>query len=118
MAILISFVVCITVPRLSGIRTLAGAIILRLIFSLGIVPTLTILGVLNVSTQKPLHPIVFVSGREGTYGSCSCFHNISLKIKDLMIDYLSILVSKSCDFDDQLHWKQRNLVRYNVPRSD
>lgn len=49
LAILISFIVCITVPRLSGIRTLAGAVILRMIFTLGIKPTLTILGLLNVS---------------------------------------------------------------------
>lgn len=49
LAILVSFIVCITVPRLSGIRTLAGAVILRMIFTLGIKPTLTILGLLNVS---------------------------------------------------------------------
>jgi len=51
LAILISFIVCITVPRLSGIRTLAGAVILRMIFTLGIIPTLTLLGVHNVSLK-------------------------------------------------------------------
>merc|ERR1711881_442285 len=37
-AIIASFVITITVPRLSGIQTLTGAVILRLIFSVGVTP--------------------------------------------------------------------------------
>jgi len=54
LAILISFIVCITVPRLSGIRTLAGAVILRMIFTLGIIPTC------KFKTQLLIHYLFFL----------------------------------------------------------
>ncbi|XP_065669152.1 inositol 1,4,5-trisphosphate-gated calcium channel ITPR1 isoform X5 [Hydra vulgaris] len=52
--IVLSFAISVTVPRQSGIRTLAGAVILRLIFSVGIKQTLLILGLINVLNRSIL----------------------------------------------------------------
>ena len=48
LAMLVSFFIIVTFPRPSGIRTFVGSTILRLIFSLGLEPTLKILGLANV----------------------------------------------------------------------
>ena len=48
-AMLISLAIVITLPRPSGIRTFIASTILRLIFSVGLEPTLYLLGTLNVS---------------------------------------------------------------------
>ena len=48
-AMFVSLAIVITLPRQSGIRTLIASTILRLIFSVGLEPTLSLLGTLNVS---------------------------------------------------------------------
>ena len=48
-AMLVSLAIVITVPRPAGIRTLIVSIILRFILSVGLEPTLWLLGALNVS---------------------------------------------------------------------
>ena len=48
LAMLVSFSIIVTFPRPSGIRTFVGSTILRLIFSVGLEPTLKILGLANV----------------------------------------------------------------------
>ena len=48
LAMLVSFSIIATFPRPSGIRTFVGSTILRLIFSVGLEPTLRILGLANV----------------------------------------------------------------------
>lgn len=48
LAMLVSFSIIVTFPRPSGIRTFVGSTILRLIFSVGLEPTLRILGLANV----------------------------------------------------------------------
>ena len=48
LAMIVSFVIIVTFPRPSGIRTFVGSTILRLIFSVGLEPTLKILGLANV----------------------------------------------------------------------
>ena len=48
-AMLVSLAIVITIPRPAGIRTLIVSTILRLIFSVGLGPTLWLLGSLNVS---------------------------------------------------------------------
>ena len=49
LAMIVSFVIIVTFPRPSGIRTFVGSTILRLIFSVGLEPTLKILGLATVS---------------------------------------------------------------------
>ena len=49
LAMFVSFAIIVTFPRPSGIRTFVGSTILRLIFSVGLEPTLKILGLANVS---------------------------------------------------------------------
>ena len=51
---LVSFSIIVTFPRPSGIRTFVGSTILRLIFSLGLEPTLRILGLANVRVHRLL----------------------------------------------------------------
>ena len=48
LAMIVSSTIIVTFPRPSGIRTFVGSTILRLIFSLGLEPTLKILGLANV----------------------------------------------------------------------
>jgi hypothetical protein len=47
-AMFVSAAITITVPRRSGLLTLIAATIIRLIFSIGLEPTLFLLGALNV----------------------------------------------------------------------
>ena len=54
LAMLVSFSIIVTFPRPSGIRTFVGSTILRLIFSLGLEPTLRILGLANVRMYRLL----------------------------------------------------------------
>ncbi|XP_048589146.1 inositol 1,4,5-trisphosphate receptor isoform X2 [Nematostella vectensis] len=65
LAMLVSFAIIITFPRPSGIRTFVGSTILRLIFSLGLEPTLRILGLANV-INKAISVVSFV-GNRGTF---------------------------------------------------
>ncbi|KXJ16906.1 Inositol 1,4,5-trisphosphate receptor type 1 [Exaiptasia diaphana] len=65
LAMLVSFVIIVTFPRPSGIRTFVGSTIIRLIFSLGLEPTLYVLGVANV-INKAVSVISFV-GNHGTF---------------------------------------------------
>lgn len=51
LAMIVSFVIIVTFPRPSGIRTFVGSTILRLIFSVGLEPTLKILGLATVSNN-------------------------------------------------------------------
>lgn len=67
LAILVSFVISITIPRLSGIRTLVGAVILRMIFSVGITPTLWLLGFTNMINRVIL--ALSYIGNNGTMAS-------------------------------------------------
>ncbi len=50
-ALLVSLAVVITLPRSPGIKTLVASFILRLIYSIGIEPTLYMIGVVNVSSS-------------------------------------------------------------------
>lgn len=49
MAMLVSLAIVIVLPQPHGIRALIASTILRLIFSVGLEPTLLLLGVFNVS---------------------------------------------------------------------
>lgn len=61
---LLSLASMFTVPRPSGIRTFAGSIILRMIFSIGPSPTIWLLGFITV-ILKGVH-IVSLMGNSGT----------------------------------------------------
>lgn len=61
---LVSLAIVFTLPRVSGIRTLVAAVILRLIFSLGPEPTLWLLGTVTV-VFKGVH-IISIIGNHGT----------------------------------------------------
>lgn len=61
---LLSLASMFTVPRPSGIRTFAGSIILRMIFSVGPSPTIWLLGFMTV-ILKGIH-IVSLMGNRGT----------------------------------------------------
>ncbi|XP_031569863.1 inositol 1,4,5-trisphosphate receptor type 1-like [Actinia tenebrosa] len=65
LAMLVSFAIIITFPRPSGIRTFVGSTIIRLIFSLGLEPTLYVLGLANV-INKAISVVSFV-GNHGTF---------------------------------------------------
>uniref|UniRef100_UPI00358E7F93 inositol 1,4,5-trisphosphate-gated calcium channel ITPR1-like n=1 Tax=Myxine glutinosa TaxID=7769 RepID=UPI00358E7F93 len=65
MAILISIAMMLLLPRPHGLRAFIAASILRLIYSLGLQPTLTILGTTNVC-NKILFLVSFV-GNRGTF---------------------------------------------------
>lgn len=49
---LISLAIVIALPKPNGIRALIASTILRLIFSVGLQPTLFLLGAFNVRTQR------------------------------------------------------------------
>lgn len=51
-AMLLSLAIVIALPKPHGIRALIASTILRLIFSVGLQPTLFLLGAFNVSTQS------------------------------------------------------------------
>lgn len=51
-AMLVSLAIVIVLPQPHGIRALIASIILRLIFSVGLEPTLFLLGAFNVSEQQ------------------------------------------------------------------
>lgn len=51
MAMLVSLAIVIVLPQPHGIRALIASTILRLIFSVGLEPTLLLLGGFNVSTS-------------------------------------------------------------------
>lgn len=53
MAMLVSLAIVIVLPQPHGIRALIASTILRLIFSVGLEPTLLLLGGFNVSGHKP-----------------------------------------------------------------
>jgi inositol 1,4,5-triphosphate receptor type 1 len=61
---LVSLAIVFTLPRVSGIRTLVAAVILRLIFSIGPEPTLWLLGTVTV-VFKGVH-IISIIGNHGT----------------------------------------------------
>lgn len=52
LAMIVSFAIIVTFPRPSGIRTFVGSTILRLIFSVGLEPTLKIIGLATVSNSS------------------------------------------------------------------
>ncbi|PVD24858.1 hypothetical protein C0Q70_15345 [Pomacea canaliculata] len=64
-AMLVSLAIVITVPRPAGIRTLIISTILRLIFSVGLEPTLWLLGALNVINKGVF--LVSLMGNRGTF---------------------------------------------------
>lgn len=53
MAMLVSLAIVIVLPQPHGIRALIASTILRLIFSVGLEPTLLLLGGFNVSVHEP-----------------------------------------------------------------
>ena len=57
---LMSLAIVITVPRPAGIRTLVASIILRFTLSVGLEPTLWLLGALNVSNTESLKLAVLI----------------------------------------------------------
>ncbi|XP_078369527.1 inositol 1,4,5-trisphosphate receptor-like isoform X2 [Oculina patagonica] len=75
LAMLVSFSIIITFPRPSGIRTFVGSTILRLIFSVGLEPTLRILGLANVILKAIF--IVSYVGNRGTFD-----HNVRRLLAD------------------------------------
>lgn len=58
---LISLAIVIALPKPHGIRALIASTILRLIFSVGLQPTLFLLGAFNVSTNPSIAIFLFVS---------------------------------------------------------
>ena len=58
---LISRAIVIALPKPQGIRALIASTILRLIFSVGLQPTLFLLGAFNVSTNPSIAIFLFVS---------------------------------------------------------
>lgn len=52
---LVSLAIVIALPKPHGIRALIASTILRLIFSVGLQPTLFLLGAFNVSMDTLLH---------------------------------------------------------------
>ncbi|XP_064604842.1 inositol 1,4,5-trisphosphate receptor-like isoform X2 [Liolophura sinensis] len=64
-AMLVSLAIVITLPRPAGIRTLIASTILRLIFSVGLEPTLWLLGAMNV-INKGVY-LVSLMGNRGTF---------------------------------------------------
>lgn len=64
-AMVVSLIIVIMVPRPSGIRTLIVSTILRLIYSVGLEPTLWLLGALNVLNKGIF--IVSLMGNRGTF---------------------------------------------------
>ncbi len=98
-AMLVSLAIVITLPRPSGIRTFIASTILRLIFSVGLEPTLYLLGTLNV-----LNGIVYLVSRTGGWVSaaacrltrlCIHEHNCSsdLKMQRKAVEMTLIFVS-------------------------
>lgn len=57
MGVLATLVIVIIMPQPLGIRALVIVTILRLIFSVGLEPTLFLLGAFNVSRSYSFHPI-------------------------------------------------------------
>lgn len=58
MAMLVSLAIVIVLPQPHGIRALIASTILRLIFSVGLEPTLFLLGAFNVSiSSEPVHRV-------------------------------------------------------------
>lgn len=55
MALLVSLAIVIVLPQPHGIRALIASAILRLIFSVGLEPTLLLLGGCNVSAHLCVH---------------------------------------------------------------
>lgn len=74
-AMLVSLFIIITFPRPSGVRTFVGSTILRLIFSVGLEPTLRILGLANVIIKAIF--IVSYVGNRGTFE-----HNVRWLLSD------------------------------------
>ncbi|XP_041347721.1 inositol 1,4,5-trisphosphate receptor type 1-like isoform X3 [Gigantopelta aegis] len=64
-AMLVSLAIVITIPRPAGIRTLIVSTILRLIFSVGLGPTLWLLGSLNVINKFVF--LISLMGNRGTF---------------------------------------------------
>lgn len=89
--IFISFVVSVTVPRAPGIRTLACAVILRLIFTIGIIPTLSIIGLANLVIRTTL--MISYVGNSGS------LHSKDFKVvftdNDLIFHVLCVVISGS-----------------------
>eukprot|EP00058_Branchiostoma_floridae_P014304 XP_002599792.1 hypothetical protein BRAFLDRAFT_70263 [Branchiostoma floridae] len=64
-AMLVSLATVITLPKASGIRTLVASTILRLIFSVGLEPTLWLIGCANVINKAVF--LVSLLGNRGTF---------------------------------------------------
>ncbi|XP_075250121.1 inositol 1,4,5-trisphosphate receptor-like isoform X7 [Convolutriloba macropyga] len=64
-ALLVSLAVVITLPRSPGIKTLVASFILRLIYSIGIQPTLYMIGIVNM-LNKAIFIVSFL-GNRGTF---------------------------------------------------
>ncbi|XP_070559179.1 inositol 1,4,5-trisphosphate receptor-like isoform X4 [Ptychodera flava] len=64
-AMFVSIAIVVTLPRQSGIRTLVASTVLRLIFSVGLEPTLWLLGAINV-LNKGVYLVSFL-GNRGTF---------------------------------------------------
>ncbi len=74
--LLISLSFVITYPNKTGIRILIGSTILRFIYSLGLEPTLWLIGSINIINKGIL--LVSLMGNRGTF---------SKNIKDIFYDY-------------------------------
>ncbi|CAH1265900.1 ITPR1 [Branchiostoma lanceolatum] len=70
-AMLVSLATVITLPKASGIRTLVASTILRLIFSVGLEPTLWLIGCANVGTMcfMVINKAVFLVSLLGNRGT-------------------------------------------------
>ncbi|XP_078000812.1 inositol 1,4,5-trisphosphate receptor-like isoform X2 [Glandiceps talaboti] len=64
-AMIVSLAIVVTLPRQSGIRTLVASTVLRMIFSVGLEPTLWLLGAINV-LNKGVYLVSFL-GNRGTF---------------------------------------------------
>lgn len=64
-AMLISLAIVIALPKPHGIRALIASTILRLIFSVGLQPTLFLLGAFNVSVKYIFLVFVDISMKKG-----------------------------------------------------
>ncbi|XP_022242149.1 inositol 1,4,5-trisphosphate receptor-like isoform X2 [Limulus polyphemus] len=92
-AMFISLATVVTLPRPSGIRTFVGAVILRMIYSLGLQPTLWLLGTVNM-IMSSVH-LVSIMGNNGTFNKT--FRQILTDIELLYhVTYLFFCVLGLC----------------------
>ncbi|XP_071082812.1 inositol 1,4,5-trisphosphate-gated calcium channel ITPR1-like isoform X3 [Haliotis cracherodii] len=87
-AMLVSLAIVITIPRPAGIRTLIVSTILRLIFSVGLGPTLWLLGGLNV-----INKFIFLISLMGNRGTFSKPINVILTDFEFIYHVIYLLLS-------------------------